>query len=181
VDLRAALTRHADDPWWWPGQEDAVTMTVLLPGVHDPAHVLGRFGGFRGFGGPWLSPAVVVGADARNPGLRWALLAPDDADRTRPTSGTADWTLVADVHGSLLARTPSGDPGGTAATGEPDAVAMAGTFPAEGLPTSDDPASARADDLTDVSGSVSVTTLSGRLALLSRTGSYDVLLVRGTR
>jgi hypothetical protein len=58
---------------------------------------------------------------------------------------------------------------------------MAGTFPAEGLPASAEPVPARADDLTDVSGSVSVTTLSGRLALLSRTGSYDVLLVRWTR
>lgn len=164
-DLVTVLDRHAADPWWWPGlgDTDGAAPTVLLRGVHGPAHVLGRFGGFRGFGGPWLSPAVVVGADARHPGLRWLLLAPDGA-------GTVDWTLVADVHGAFVARAPHAEE--TVAHLDPGGMLCAGGGA---------PAPARAEDLADISGSASVDSPSGRLMLLSRTGSYDVLLVRWTR
>jgi len=159
-DLAAVLDRHAADPWWWPGAAPDGAPAVLLRGVHGPAHVLGRFGGFRGFGGPWLVPPHVVGADPRHPGLRWAL-------RTRSGDAAEHWTLVADVHGSLVARsTPD------------DVVAHLGPepFPGPGVP-----APPRADDLDDVLGTASVPTPSGRLLLLSRARSYDALLVRWPR
>ncbi|UKJ62474.1 hypothetical protein H1Q78_11840 [Cellulosimicrobium cellulans] len=199
ADLRAVLDRHAADPWWWPAapqsDERGGTRWVRLPGAPVPAQVLGRFGGFRGFGGPWRSPALVVGADARHPGLRWVLLSTGDGPP--PAAGTAadgthavavgdetvEWTLVADVHGAFVARAPgSGDHAtGTVTAPAPDAAD-------QGLHGSDHgPAGRRAaapapdDVLSDVSGAAVVETPSGRLALLSRTGSYDVLLVRWPR
>jgi len=159
-DLAAVLDRHAADPWWWPGTP-ADAPAVLLRGVHGPAHVLGRFGGFRGFGGPWLVPPHVVGADPRHPGLRWAL-------RTGSGDAAEHWTLVADVHGSLVARSTPAD----------DVVAHLGPEP---FPGPGAPAPARADDLDDVLGTASVATPSGRLLLLSRARSYDALLVRWPR
>lgn len=189
ADLRDVLDRHAADPWWWPDPEHGnggrATTTVLLRGFRDPARVLGRFGGFRGFGGPWRSPALVVGADARHPGLRWALLATGDGTTGDGATGrsaggttaeTVDWTLVADVHGSLVARTPR-----TGSSAEAGAWRDAGTADRPPGPTGGGPAPEREDDLTDVSGSAEVDTPSGRLALLSRTGSYDLLLVRWPR
>ncbi|WP_454041031.1 hypothetical protein [Cellulosimicrobium sp. Marseille-Q8652] len=163
--LEAVLDRHAADPWWWPGRGDEPT--VLLRGVHGPARVLGRFGGFRGFGGPWLSPAVVVGADPQHPALRWSLRS---ADGTASAGGTVGWTLVADVHGSFVARALRSED--AVAQQDPGGVLCAGGGA---------PAPARDEDLADISGSASVDTPSGRLLLLSRTGSYDVLLVRWTR
>jgi hypothetical protein len=202
ADLRAVLDRHAVDPWWWPadaegdeeGDGPAGTTWVRTPGAPGPAQVLGRFGGFRGFGGPWRSPALVVGADARHPGVRWVLLSTGDGPPTavgtavggtQSTVGdeTVEWTLVADVHGTFVARAPgAGDHAtGTVTPPGPDAVD-------QGLHGSDHhPAGRRAagpapeDALTDVSGAAVVETPSGRLALLSRTGSYDVLLVRWPR
>ncbi|GEM_PF-698904 len=208
ADLRAVLDRHAADPWWWPaaGQDDerAGARWVRLPGAPGPAQVLGRFGGFRGFGGPWLSPALVVGADARHPGLRWVLLstgdgpptavgtAPDTAaDAATVGDETVEWTLVADVHGAFVARAPGAGDHATGAVTPPRA-----DVDDQGLHGSDHgPAGRRAPDpapdltpapapdaaLTDVSGAAVVETPSGRLALLSRTGSYDVLLVRWPR
>ena len=167
ADLGAVLERHAADPWWWPGRVDGDLPTVRLRGVAEPARVLGRFGGFRGFGGPWLSPALVVGADARHPALRWTLLSPA-AGGTGADAATDEWTLVADAHGSLVARRP----------GAGDEVPP--TVGAE-LPGGDGGPAAARDDVTDVSGSAVVDTPSGRVALLSRTGSYDVLLVRWAR
>ncbi|MBM7821238.1 hypothetical protein JOE63_003715 [Cellulosimicrobium cellulans] len=196
ADLRAVLDRHAADPWWWPavgqGVEPAGTRWVRLPGAPGPAEVLGRFGGFRGFGGPWLSPALVVGADARRPGLRWVLLSAGDGPPTAVDTAvgaaavgdeTVEWTLVADVHGAFVARAPGA---GDHATGT---VTPPGTdVDDQSLHGSDHgPAGRRAADpapdvaLTDVSGAAVAETPSGRLALLSRTGSYDVLLVRWPR
>ncbi|MDF9878315.1 hypothetical protein [Cellulosimicrobium cellulans] len=189
--LGAVLDRHAADPWWWPAAppsgEPAGTRWVRLPGAPGPAQVLGRFGGFRGFGGAWRSPALVVGADARHPGLRWVLLSTGDGPPAGDAAATGDetveWTLVADVHGAFVARAPgAGDHAtGTVTTPEPDAAD-------QGLHGSDHgPAGRRAaapapeDVLGDVSGAAVVETPSGRLALLSRTGSYDVLLVRWPR
>lgn len=163
ADLAAVLDRHAADPWWWPGRDGGTVPTVRLRGAPAPARVLGRFGGFRGFGGPWLTPALVVGADARHPALRWHLLADDGGT-------TADWTLVADVHGSFVARDPHG--ADAVAPGGPEGVVGAGS----GVP-----APPHDDDLADVSAAASVDTPSGRLLLASRTGSYDVLLVRWDR
>ncbi|MCB7136321.1 hypothetical protein [Cellulosimicrobium marinum] len=163
-DVAGVLDRHATDPWWWPGEESRARTAVTLPGVHGAARVLGRFGGFRGFGGPWLSPAVVVGTDARHPGLRWHLLA-DDAGTT------TGWTLVADVHGSLVARTAGGVEPGVA---HRDDAQLLG--PGAGVP-----APRRETDLADVTGTASLDTPSGRLLLLSRSGSYDVVLVRWDR
>lgn len=191
ADLRAVLDRHAADPWWWPASpqsdEPGGTRWVRLPGAPGPARVLGRFGGFRGFGGPWRSPALVVGADARHPGVRWVLLSTGDGPRAGDAAATGDetveWTLVADVHGAFVARAPgAGDHAtGTVTPPGPDAVD-------QGLHGSDHgPAGMRAtapapdDVLSDVSGAAVVETPSGRLALLSRTGSYDVLLVRWPR
>ncbi|MGW6229239.1 hypothetical protein ACWFQT_19225, partial [Cellulosimicrobium cellulans] len=191
ADLRAVLDRHAADPWWWPASpqsdEPGGTRWVRLPGAPGPARVLGRFGGFRGFGGPWRSPALVVGADARHPGVRWVLLSTGDGPRSGDAAATGDetveWTLVADVHGAFVARAPgAGDHAtGTVTLPGPDAVD-------QGLHGSDHgPAGMRAtapapdDVLSDVSGAAVVETPSGRLALLSRTGSYDVLLVRWPR
>ncbi|WP_426309595.1 hypothetical protein [Cellulosimicrobium sp. E-16] len=193
-DLRAVLDRHAADPWWWPtdgegGEDDgpAGSRWVRLPGAPGPAQVLGRFGGFRGFGGPWRSPALVVGADARHPGLRWVLLSTGDGPPAGDAAATGDetveWTLVADVHGAFVARAPgAGDHAtGTVTRPGPDAVD-------QGLHASDHRAAGRGaadpapdDVLTDVSGAAVVETPSGRLALVSRTGSYDVLLVRWPR
>ncbi|WP_336728462.1 hypothetical protein [Cellulosimicrobium cellulans] len=203
TDLGTVLDRHAADPWWWPadgegdqeGDGRAGTRWVRLPGAPGPAQVLGRFGGFRGFGGPWRSPALVVGADARHPGLRWVLLSTGDGPPTVASTAadgthavtvgdeTVEWTLVADVHGAFVARAPgSGDHAtGTVTPPRPDAVD-------QGLHGSDHgPAGRRTtapapdDVLSDVSGAAVVETPSGRLALLSRTGSYDVLLVRWPR
>lgn len=196
ANLRAVLDRHAADPWWWPavgpGDEPAGARWVLLPGAPGPAQVLGRFGGFRGFGGPWLSPALVVGTDARHPGLRWVLLSTGDgvpaavgaaADAATVGAETVEWTLVADVHGAFVARAPGAGDHATGAVTPPRA-----DVDDQGLHGSDHgPAGRRAPGpapdtaLTDVSGAAVVETPSGRLALLSRTGSYDVLLVRWPR
>ncbi|MCO7274531.1 hypothetical protein [Cellulosimicrobium cellulans] len=196
ADLRAVLDRHAADPWWWPavgpGDEPARARWVLLPGAPGPAQVLGRFGGFRGFGGPWLSPALVVGTDARHPGLRWVLLSTGDgvpaavgaaADAATVGAETVEWTLVADVHGAFVARAPGAGDHAAGAVTPPRA-----DVDDQGLHGSDHgPAGRRAPGpapdaaLTDVSGAAVVETPSGRLALLSRTGSYDVLLVRWPR
>ena len=70
------LARHSREPWWWPGYS-------TQPGV------VRRVGGFRGFGGPWLSPPrVVVG------GPTGCAVAADGAT----------WALVADVHGAAVVR-----------------------------------------------------------------------------
>ncbi len=194
--LRAVLDRHAADPWWWPavgqGVEPAGTRWVRLPGAPGPAEVLGRFGGFRGFGGPWLSPALVVGADARHPGLRWVLLATGDGPPTAVDTAvgaagvgdeTVEWTLVADVHGAFVARAPGAGDHATGTVTPPgtdvDDQSLHGSDHGPAGPRAPDPAPGAA--LTDVSGAAVVETPSGRLALLSRAGSYDVLLVRWPR
>ncbi|MFF2832983.1 hypothetical protein ACFVSK_14580 [Cellulosimicrobium cellulans] len=191
ADLRAVLDRHAADPWWWPASpqsdEPGGTRWVRLPGAPGPAQVLGRFGGFRGFGGPWRSPALVVGADARHPGVRWVLLSTGDGPRAGDAAATGDetveWTLVADVHGAFVARAPgAGDHAtGTVTPPGPDAVDQ-GLHGSDHGPTGMRATAPAPDDVpSDVSGAAVVETASGRLALLSRTGSYDVLLVRWPR
>lgn len=148
-ELRDVLDRHVADPWWWP---EGGTTEEPGPWASAGVHVLGRFGGFRGFGGPWLTPPRVVGPDPRRPGLGWAL-------RTDGPDGPAPaWTLVADVHGSVVARAhgPVGEPG------RPPLPALAGL-------------------LDDVTAAACVDSPSGRLTLLSRARSYDVLLVREAR
>lgn len=77
---RAVLAANADDPFRWP--------SVPRSGL------LARYGDFRGFGGAWVSPAVVVGTvPAATP--TWAL----DADGAR-------WLLLADAHGHAILRDP---------------------------------------------------------------------------
>lgn len=193
ADLRAVLDRHAADPWWWPAAaptgEPADTRWVRLPGAPGPAQVLGRFGGFRGFGGPWRSPALVVGADARHPGLRWVLLSTGDeraADTGTDTAAgdeTVEWTLVADVHGAFVARAPGAGDHATGAVTPPGPDAADQDLHGADHGSADRRAADPAPEgvLTDVSGAAVVETPSGRLALLSRTGSYDVLLVRWPR
>ncbi|WP_421740762.1 hypothetical protein [Cellulomonas sp.] len=76
TDPVEALARHALDPWWWPGYRSE-------PGV------LRRVGGFRGFGGPWVTAPRVV---------------PGGPTGCAVTADGATWAVVADVHGAAVVR-----------------------------------------------------------------------------
>lgn len=152
TDVGDVLARHAEDPWWWPGH-GAVDAT-------DAPSVVGRFGGFRGFGGPWLTLPRVVGPLPGEPGLLWAV-------RTAEPH-VEDWTLVCDAHGwAALRATPGDEERATSwgpASGPPDRT------PPPGVPW-----------LDDVTGQAATTTPSARLSLVSREHSYSLDLVRTPR
>jgi len=147
TDVGAVLERHANDPWWWPGQAAAAS--------HGAAPAVSRFGGFRGFGGPWLTLPLVVGPLPGEPGLLWAV-------RTaRPQA--EDWTLVCDVHGwAVLRAAPGAD--------ERPAPGATDRTPPAGVPW-----------LDDVTGQASTLTPSTHLTLVSREHSYSLDLVRAPR
>jgi hypothetical protein len=147
TDVGAVRERHANDPWWWPGQAAAAS--------HGAAPAVSRFGGFRGFGGPWLTLPLVVGPLPGEPGLLWAV-------RTaRPQA--EDWTLVCDVHGwAVLRAAPGAD--------ERPAPGAADRTPPAGVPW-----------LDDVTGQASTLTPSTHLTLVSREHSYSLDLVRVPR
>jgi len=147
TDVGAVLERHASDPWWWPGQAAAASRGM--------APAVSRFGGFRGFGGPWLTLPLVVGPLPGEPGLLWAV-------RTaRPQA--EDWTLVCDVHGwAALRAVPGAD--------ERPAPGAADRTPPAGVPW-----------LDDVTGQASMLTPSTHLTLVSREHSYSLDLVRAPR
>lgn len=70
----ADLDRFAADPWH--GRADATSPV--------------RVGGFRGFGGPFLRPPLIVGVEA---------------DGVVVTDGDAQWLVLADAFGSAVVRT----------------------------------------------------------------------------
>ncbi|MFD6165369.1 hypothetical protein ACFWFR_09285 [Oerskovia sp. NPDC060287] len=147
TDVGAVVERHASDPWWWPGQDMAAS--------HGAPSTVSRFGGFRGFGGPWLTLPLVVGPLPGEPGLLWAV-------RTaRPQA--EDWTLVCDVHGWAALRAAPG-------AEERPAPGTTDRTPPAGVPW-----------LDDVTGQASTLTLSTHLTLVSREHSYSIDLVRVPR
>lgn len=89
---RDTLARNATDPTWWPGV--ATDRSI---------------GGFRGFGGPWRHPPVVLDGD----GLCWRVVA----------DGVL-WLVLADAHGdAVLADGPvPADIGPPRATAGPAAL-----------------------------------------------------------
>ncbi|MBO3084470.1 hypothetical protein [Cellulomonas fengjieae] len=76
ADPAETLARHTQDPWWWPGFR-------LEPGV------VRRVGGFRGFGGPWVTTPRVV---------------PGGPTGCAVSADGARWAIVADVHGAAVVR-----------------------------------------------------------------------------
>lgn len=76
TDPAQALARHALDPWWWPGYRSE-------PGV------VRRVGGFRGFGGPWVTTPRVV---------------PGGPTGCAVTADGVTWAIVADAHGAAVVR-----------------------------------------------------------------------------
>ena len=82
VSPRAVLAANAVDPFAWPGAPGRGTVAT--------------YGGYRAFGGPWTGVPVVLGAlDAPTP--TWRVLADG-----------IPWVVVADVHGHVVLREPSG-------------------------------------------------------------------------
>lgn len=80
------IRRLESDRWWLPGADDAVRIRFV-----------GRVGGFRGFGGAFLTPpALMVGPTG--------LVATDD---------DCAWTVHCDVFGALLRRLGPDLPGGS--------------------------------------------------------------------
>lgn len=100
---RQVLEVNAVDPFWWPGSPTAGR--------------LGRAGGFRGSGGPWVGVPLVVGRH-QAPTPTWQVWADDQP-----------WVVVADVHGTAVLRDHAaradgadGPDGGPAAAGTTDAL-----------------------------------------------------------
>ena len=139
-EVRAALARHAGDPWWWPGS------------ARDEVSVIVRHGGFRGLGGPWVRLPRVVAGD----GLRWLVETPATAGE-----GAADrWALVCDVHGGTVRRWPD--------TLAPPSVRERPVIRGSRVELAGRTGTLPWDD--DITGAAA----SGRVAVLSRAGSYAV-------
>jgi hypothetical protein len=138
LEVAATVERLRADRWWRPDGE-RVADPSEGPGAAPPwgppsvpagARVVARVGGFRGFGGPFLEPPVVVAGDGE----------------IVVRSGAAAWTLHADAFGAALTRTTDGSsgmptaalagdalPGGiepvsAAATGDLAAVTIASSY-----------------------------------------------------
>jgi hypothetical protein len=101
---RASMVETVDhlrsDPWWKPGQAQA-----LAPSRPE-IRVVARAGGFRGFGGPFLVPPVVTGSEDT------AFLVSEAV----PGEETRTWRLYADCFGATLVR---GVPAGSAQSVQP--------------------------------------------------------------
>ncbi|MDE9364980.1 hypothetical protein PZ938_05120 [Luteipulveratus sp. YIM 133132] len=100
-DAREALQRNKVRPLWWPD------------GDGWPR----RVGGFRGFGGPWRTPPVVLDGD----GAEWQV-------RTRE----GDWTVVADAFGAAVVPRGESPAAGRPAAAERGAAGVTGVVRAGG-------------------------------------------------
>lgn len=110
--VRRVLEDNVADPFAWPGAPDRGVVAVV--------------GGYRGLGGPWTGvPLVRAATGSSTP--TWRVLADG-----------IGWVVVADVHGHVVLREPTGPdaPNGTQAPGpvpvaSDDAQEVAGLVPWE--------------------------------------------------
>jgi hypothetical protein len=114
LEAAATVERLRADRWWRPDGAGAIDASAGSgaappwgpPSVPAGARVVARVGGFRGFGGPFLEPPVVVAGDAE----------------ILVRSGAAAWTLHADAFGAALTRTTDGSPAPPTAAHAADAL-----------------------------------------------------------
>lgn len=88
IALSVVLNRLRDDPWL------SVPEAGADNGGQQALRIVARVGGFRGFGGPFLTPPAVAGANGQ----------------IHVADAESCWLLCADRYGATLHRSPDGLP-----------------------------------------------------------------------